>query len=89
MEITEVAYELLKNLVTDYKKEVLERYKISEEEYAETEKMANPVYELMNVIARKRGALVRGGEVDDEKVARLIINDFRSCKIGRITLERI
>ena len=89
LEITEVAYALLKNLITDYKKEVLERYKISTEEYEAILEKANPVYELMNLIAQKRGAIVQGGRVDEEKVARLIINDFRTCKIGRITLERI
>ncbi len=89
LETTEIAYELLKNLVTDYKDKVLERYKISEEEYEETTRKGKPIYELMNLIAKKRGAIVQGGNVDDEKVARLIINDFRTCKIGRITLERI
>ena len=89
LEITEIAYELLKKLVMNYKDDVLKRYNILEEEYGDITKAGNPTYELMQLIARKRGAIVQGGVVDEEKVARIIINDFRTCKIGRITLERI
>lgn len=45
------------------------------------------MYELMKLIGRKRGAIVAGGVVDDEKTARIILEDFRSCKIGKISLE--
>ena len=89
LETTEIAYELLKKLVENYKDDVLSRYNITKEEYEDILKNGNPTYELMQFIARKRGALVQGGTVDEEKVARIIINDFRACKIGRITLERI
>ncbi len=89
LETTEIAYELLKKLVENYKDDVLNRYNITKEEYEDILKNGNPTYELMQLIARKRGALVQGGTVDEEKVARIIINDFRTCKIGRITLERI
>ena len=85
--ITDVAYELLKKLNVQYKDKLLERYKISEVEYAEIEKTENPMYELMKLIARKRGALLSGGRTDDEKTARIILDDFRSGKIGKITLE--
>ena len=88
LEITEIAYELLKKLNAEYKNNLLERYKISEEEYAEILKLENPMYELMKLIARKRGALLVGGRTDDEKTARIILDDFRSGKIGKITLER-
>ena len=88
LEITEIAYELLKKLNIEYKDKLLERYKISEEEYTEIIKLENPMYELMKLIARKRGALLAGGRTDDEKTARIILDDFRSGKIGKITLER-
>ena len=42
----------------------------------------------MNLIGRKRGALVSGGNVDEEKVANIILDDFRKGKIGNITLEK-
>ena len=85
--ITEIAYELLKKLSIQYKGKLLDRYKISQEEYAEIEKTGNPMYELMQLIARKRGALISGGRTDDEKVSRIILDDFRSGRIGKITLE--
>ena len=46
------------------------------------------MYTLMQIIGQKRGALISGGNTDDEKVARIILDDFRNCKIGKISLER-
>ena len=88
LERTEIAYELLKKLHKDYKKELYERYKITETDDREVTDSANPMYTLMKIIGKKRGALVSGGEVDDEKVSRIILDDFRSGKIGKITLEK-
>lgn len=87
LEITEIAYELLKFLYEKYKINIQERYKISDEEITQIETKANKIYELMQLIARKRGALMSGGITDDEKVSRIIIDDFRNCKLGKITLE--
>ena len=87
LEKVEIAYELLKVLYTKYKSNVIERYKITEEEITEIEQHPNYIYELMQVIGRKRGALVAGGNTDDEKVARIILDDFRNCKLGKISLE--
>ena len=42
----------------------------------------------MNLIARKRGALLSGNRINDEKVANILIDDFRSGKIGQITIEK-
>ncbi len=87
LERTEIAYELLKVLYNKYKINLKERYKITDEEFKEIECKMNPIYELMQLIARKRGAIVSGGNTDDEKVARIILDDFRNCKIGKISLE--
>ena len=87
LERTEIAYELLKLLYTKYKGNLQERYKITNEELEEIENKMNPIYELMQMIARKRGAIVSGGNTDDEKVSRIILDDFRNCKIGKISLE--
>lgn len=87
LERTEIAYELLKVLNSKYRNNLQERYKITDEEFAEIDTKMNPIYELMQVIARKRGAIVSGGNTDDEKVSRIILDDFRNCKIGKITLE--
>ena len=47
------------------------------------------VLEVMNLIGRKRGAIISGGEIDIEKVANIIIDDFRSGRLGKITLETV
>ena len=47
------------------------------------------ILNLMNIIAKKRGAIMTGGEIDYEKISGIILNDFRASKIGRITLEQI
>lgn len=88
IERVEVAYELLKVLYRDYKKELFERYKINNIDEEAIEKSSNPMYTLMQIIGQKRGALISGGETDDEKVARIILDDFRNCKIGKISLEK-
>ena len=84
----EVAYELLKRLYVDYKTEILERYKITQEDAKKLEAQENNIYELMQAIGEKCGAIKQGGVVDDEKVARIILEDFRDCKFGKISLEK-
>lgn len=79
----EVAYELLKRLFAKYRENILERYKISEEEINKIADEENMIYSLMQIIGKKRGAIVRGGVVDDEKTARIILEDFRSCKLRK------
>ena len=82
IDIEELAVFLLDELVTNYKKMLYERYKIPEEFSYEM------TYELLEEIGRKRGCLVRGGEVDYTKVANILFEEFRSGKIGRISLEK-
>lgn len=45
-------------------------------------------YELFEVIGRKRGFLVSGGEVNTERTANMLLDEFRAATIGRITLEK-
>jgi len=44
-------------------------------------------YRLLEAMGRKRGFLVSGGEVDTERMAKVLLNEFRSGKLGRFTLE--
>ena len=44
-------------------------------------------YELLKMIAKKRGMLVSGGEIDTERAAIMLLDEFRSAKLGRITVE--
>ena len=44
-------------------------------------------YELLNFIGRKRGFLVSGGDINTERTANMLIDEFRAAKIGRISLD--
>ena len=46
-------------------------------------------FEILSLIGRKRGFLVSGGEIDTERAANTLLDELRSGKIGRITLDRI
>ena len=92
IETIEVGFNLLKVLVNEYRSLIISRYKLDEGEVQrileldaeENEK----ILEIMHLIGKKRGALRSGGEIDEEKTAKIILEDFRSGKIGRITLEK-
>ena len=47
------------------------------------------IYEIMKLIGKKRGAIISGGNIDDKKASRIILDDFRSGKLGKITLEKL
>lgn len=47
----------------------------------------NTPYELLCAVAKKRGFLISGGELDTERAAEIVLDEFREAKIGRITLE--
>lgn len=88
---TEVAYALLKYLNKNYNKNLMERYKLTKQEIDSIvpDELNDETVSLMNLIARKRGAIISGGEIDYEKIAGIVLTDFRSGKLGRITLEKV
>ena len=92
LEKTEIAYQLLKFLVNNYFDKVIERYKLDENEIKEIlnsdEEENNKIVEIMETIAKKRGAILSGGRIDYEKVSIILLDEFRSGKIGRITIEK-
>ena len=45
-------------------------------------------YDLLCAIGKKRGMVIRGGETDTERAANMLLEEYRNCKIGNITLER-
>ena len=93
LEQTEIAYQLLRFLLFNYKYNVIERYKISNDYIQNTMLKNQPenysIYEIMLEIGKKRGAIKSGGIIDDEKTAKLIIDDFRKGNLGRITIEKM
>ena len=92
LEQIEIAYQLLKFLLENYRQNVTERYKITLDFIEKILSQDQPenfnVYEIMQEIGRKRGAIISGGEIDDEKTAKIILDDFRSGRLGKITIEK-
>lgn len=88
----EVAFFLTKFLLQNYRNLFCNRYQLDETEVQqELEKNQNEnsnILDVMHMVGRKRGAIVSGGRIDEEKVARLLLDEFRSGKIGKITLEK-
>jgi len=78
----ELASELLTFLGRHYPEALKERYGIGAEE---SETIAPAA--MLEQVARMRGCLLKGGEADLSKAAAIVIDDFRSGKLGRITLE--
>lgn len=82
LNIEELAMNLLDEVRHNYAELVAQRYKLDEAA------LSLPPYELLEAIGRRRGLLVRGGEVDTERCAVMLVDEFRACKWGRISLER-
>ena len=92
IEKIEIGFNLLKYLIESYRQNVIQRYGITTEKIDEILKQEDLEYNekivmIMDEIGKKRGALISGGNVDEEKVAKIILDDFRSGKLGNITLE--
>ena len=90
----DVAYQLLKYLWENYQKNVIERYNLTNEDISiimnkSENYKEDKIIALMELIASKRGAIISGGRVDYEKVANLLLIDFRTAKLGKITLEKV
>lgn len=78
LDIEALAAFLLENLSVNYPEAVSERYKIDK---------FGDGFELLSELGRKRGMLVSGGEVNTERAAITLLDEFRSGKLGKITLE--
>lgn len=93
LEKTEIAFYLVKWLLENEEEKILQRYKLTKEEISKIkEEIQSPneqIIEVMNLIAKKRGAIMPGGYTDEEKVSAIILDDFRSGKIGKITIEKV
>ena len=92
LERTEIAYYLLKVLIEKYPTLLCERYKLSEDyikqQLENEERPENEnIYEIFLEIGRKRGCIISGGNIDEEKTARIILDEFKNGVIGKITLE--
>ena len=80
VDLEELASRLMAYLGEHYPQALLERYRVevSEEDSG---------YDLLTKAGRKRGFVLRGGEIDTERMARILLDEFRGGKLGRFTLE--
>ena len=83
LDLEGLAAHLLKLLMELYPDAVNGRYKtdISPEDHL-------PGHEILERVGRKRGMLISGGEVNTERAAITVLDEYRGGKLGRITLER-
>ena len=81
LDVELVASRLLERLRELYPGAIEERYKFAPDPEA-------PGYELLEQAGRKRGFLISGGEINTERMARVLLDEFREGKLGRVTLER-
>ena len=81
IDIEELACRLMELLHKFYPQVLLERYKVEAE--ADT-----PGYELLEMAGKKRGFLLARGEIHTERMAKVLLDEYRSGKLGRFTLEK-
>ncbi len=80
MDTEELAVKLVERLQNLYPDNLMKRYKLTE--------IKEDPEETFFSIGRKRGAIVAGGEIDGDRTATLILDEFRGAKLGNISLER-
>lgn len=80
LDVTELAFELIKYLRADYGDLIIDRYKI--------DSLGNDPLDTMEKIAIKRGCILPGKKIDYQRTGQIILDEFRSGKIGRVSLEK-
>ncbi|MBR3879923.1 MAG: ribosome biogenesis GTPase YlqF [Clostridia bacterium] len=85
LDIESLAMVLCNRMKTLYPETLAARYKLGDPESLAD--MGD--YELLCLIGKKRGFLVSGGEINTERTADMLLDELRSSKLGRITLDRI
>lgn len=82
-DIEEISMILCSRLMDVAPKEFMTRYKLTEDETKGLDS-----YDLFELVGRKRGFLISGGEINHQRTAEMLLEEFRSAKIGRISLEK-
>ena len=77
-----LAVRLLEVLQAEYPDRLRERYKITDFEDLQP-------WEILELIARKRGMIIRGGEIDETRASVMLLDEYRAGKLGKITLDRL
>ncbi|MBR4295569.1 MAG: ribosome biogenesis GTPase YlqF [Clostridia bacterium] len=85
LEIETISLALVSRMRALYPSLLSDRYKLGNmEQYS---KMSD--YDIFRLIGKKRGFLVSGGEINEERTANVLLDEFRSGKLGRITIDRV
>lgn len=88
IDVEEVAFYLLKYLISNYKSNVENRYHIEITDDIDLLSDNFYIVDIRDAIAKKNGCIISGGNVDETKISNLILNDFQSGRFGKITIER-
>jgi ribosome biogenesis GTPase A len=83
LDIEELAMILCQRLVSVSKSDFLTRYKLTDEDIEGLD-----AYDLFELVGKKRGMLISGGEVNHSRCAEMLLDEFRAGKIGKITLDK-
>lgn len=78
LDLQDVCYNMLRFLIENYRGNLESTYKVE---------VSDNISDSMDIIGNKLGCLSKGNMIDYERLSRIIINDFRSGKIGNISLE--
>ena len=81
LDIEEISCRLLETLSAHYADNLKARYKITDEE------LALPTYDLFESIGKRRGFRLSGGDIDTERTAKMLLDEFRRGILGKISLE--
>jgi ribosome biogenesis GTPase A len=84
IDIETLAARLLETLIPSYSININERYKIDINSMIFGD---HPGFDILEIIAKKRGFLIQGGEADIRRAAIMILDEYRAGKLGRISLE--
>lgn len=83
IDIETISYKLLEKLSSEYKEMLYQRYKL------DNDFVYNDTMELLDKIATKRGCILSGGRIDYTKIGHILLDEFQTGKIGKITLEKV
>ncbi|MGL5972610.1 MAG: ribosome biogenesis GTPase YlqF [Oscillospiraceae bacterium] len=84
MDIELLAMRLIEFLSSNYKWSLKDRYKLNDDDLN-----VENTYDILSKIAKNRGMIVTGGHFNTERAAILIVDEFRSSKLGKISLEKV
>ncbi len=85
LDVEELACEGLKLILTNEKYKIMlkEKYNLQDDDFK------LDIYDILEVIGRKRGCIISGGNVDMERAAKILVEDIKNGKIGKISFDQI